>query len=450
MEVEDKSALKANESEVGPRLTDVEAALEREGAAADPLPDCAPPDGGLDAWLSVACAWLISFMTFGIVNAWGVLLNAYVTAPSSRFRDQSLARIGYVGGIGVGFTFIVGPFTNVLVTRLGMRATIALGVVLVATSFELASISDRYWQLLLSEGILFGIGASFAYIPSIGLPSQWFSKRRSLATALSSSGSGIGAVILSPVVQAIINHASMQWALRFIGFLSLVLGLAGVVCVRHRTENIQYRSYDWSIFRVPGYNLYLLFSFTQFFAFGTPLYFIPSYCTAIGISSTNASGVLSVSTASQVVGRVAAGYLADRAGPINILGIFNLGIGLTCILIWYFAANLGVMMVFGIFYGFFSAVYWAVSVPATVKIVGMEKLGTAVAVQFLAVAVPPIFTVPLGSRIIAAGAAHYGVSEESQEAYRFLVVWTFLIATVSSACLVPVRMRFSREWIAKV
>ncbi|KAH9934336.1 major facilitator superfamily domain-containing protein [Fomitopsis serialis] len=425
---------------------------EKPASSAPPEPVDAPPDGGLDAWLSVACAWLISFMTFGIVNIWGVLLNAYVNAPSSRFRDQSLARIGYVGGCGVGFTFAVGPLSNLLVTRFGMRATISVGVIVVAVAFELASISTSYWELLLSEGILFGIGSSLAYIPAIGLPSQWFAKRRSLATSIASSGSGIGAVILSPVIQALINHVSIEWALRFIGFLCFVFGLGGVASVRYRTagRGIQYRAYDWSIFKVPGYNLYLMFTFTQFFGFGTPLFFIPSFCTAIGISATNSSGVISVSTAAQVIGRVAAGYLADRAGPINILGLFNFCMGLTCIIIWYFATNLGVMMVFGIFYGFFSGVFWALSVPVTAKIVGLEKLGTAVAVQFLAVVIPPIFTVPIGSRIIGATAAHLDVSQESREAYKYLIVYSFLISTVSSLFLLPVRLRFSKRLIAKV
>ena len=116
----------------------------------------APPDGGVEAWMSVAAVWLVSFITFGVINIWGILQNAFVTDPLSSFFGESVGKIGFVGGCAGGFAFAIGPFSNILVSRVGIHATIVIGVLLVSLSLMLASISTQFWQLLLSEGIMFG------------------------------------------------------------------------------------------------------------------------------------------------------------------------------------------------------------------------------------------------------------------------------------------------------
>ena len=78
------------------------------------------------------------------------------------------------------------------------------------------------------------------------------------------------------------------------------------------------------------------------------------YCAAVGITASQASGVISVTTGLQIIGRVLSGTMADLIGPINVLMLFTFMMGLMCIVIWYFATNLGVMMVFAIFYGLFA------------------------------------------------------------------------------------------------
>lgn len=139
--------------------------------------------------------------------------------------------------------------------------------------------------------------------------------------------------------------------------MSLAMGLAGVALVRQRIvvkKGVQSKALDLSVFKAPGYPMFLLFVFTQFFGYATPLFFIPSYCTSVGITASGASGVIAVTTGLQIVGRVASGIMADSIGPINVLIIFTFFMGLMCIVIWYFAVTLGVMMVFAVFYGLFA------------------------------------------------------------------------------------------------
>lgn len=76
--------------------------------------------------------------------------------PDSRFLGVGLFKIGFVGGTATGFGFAIGPFGNVLVSRFGIRAPVVLGVLMMTVAQELASIATQYWQLLLSQGIMFG------------------------------------------------------------------------------------------------------------------------------------------------------------------------------------------------------------------------------------------------------------------------------------------------------
>lgn len=117
-----------------------------------------PPDGGLHAWMAVLAVWLISFVTFGIATIWGVFQDAYVIDPTSRFHSTTAFRLGFVGGCAAGFTSALGPIANILVGKFGIHAPMIVGIVMVAVSFELASISTQYWQLLMSQGIMFGYG----------------------------------------------------------------------------------------------------------------------------------------------------------------------------------------------------------------------------------------------------------------------------------------------------
>jgi hypothetical protein len=75
---------------------------------------------------------------------------------SSRFRNVSLFDLGWIGGCSIGFGFITGPFNNILISKFGIRAPIILGIFLLCLSLQLASIAKKYWQVLLSQGIMFG------------------------------------------------------------------------------------------------------------------------------------------------------------------------------------------------------------------------------------------------------------------------------------------------------
>jgi hypothetical protein len=75
----------------------------------------------------------------------------------------------------------------------------------------------------------------------------------------------------------------------------------------------------------------------------------------------------------------------------------------------------------------------------------MERLGSALAIQFLMNVLPPTFATPIGSKIIEAGG---GLADRA--AFRWVIVWVGLMSIVAAACLIPVRLALTRRLLVKV
>ncbi|KAF9061496.1 hypothetical protein BDP27DRAFT_1488115, partial [Rhodocollybia butyracea] len=220
---------------------------------------------GLGAWLTVLAVFLLTFVSLGTGSVWGIFQSAYATDPSSRFQQDSTFKIGFVGGCS-GLAFIIGPFSNILISKFGIHAPIILGVGTLVAALMLGSIAKTYWELLLSQGIMFGIGCSFAYVPAISLPAQRFQKKELFDRHCQCRSMCRRS---HPRTRRSILHRPFRhpWALRILGFLTLALGVTAICCIRQRGATkkiVQYRPFDPSLLKIPGYPLYLAFAFLQF------------------------------------------------------------------------------------------------------------------------------------------------------------------------------------------
>jgi hypothetical protein len=152
----------------------------------DPPP---PPDGGLNAWVQVAMGWLIIFVTWGYVNSFGSF-QAYYTSV----LPESPSTISWIGSIQVFLTFFIGAFSGRLLDAGLFVPTLFVGGVLQLLGIFMMSLSTKWWQLLLSQGVLTGIGGGIFFCPSMGLIATYFSKRRALAVGVVTTGNSVGSL----------------------------------------------------------------------------------------------------------------------------------------------------------------------------------------------------------------------------------------------------------------
>lgn len=150
----------------------------------DPPP---PPDGGFQAWLQVAMGWLIIFVTWGYVNSFGSF-QAYYTQT----LPEDASTISWIGSIQVFLTFFIGAFSGRLLDAGLFVPTLFVGGILQLLGIFMMSLSTKWWQLLLSQGVLTGIGGGIFFCPSMGLIATYFSNRRALAVGITSTGNSVG------------------------------------------------------------------------------------------------------------------------------------------------------------------------------------------------------------------------------------------------------------------
>ncbi|KAH7394620.1 major facilitator superfamily domain-containing protein [Pyrenochaeta sp. MPI-SDFR-AT-0127] len=209
-------------------LKDTESGAERKDLCIDPE---GFPDGGGKAWLTVAGASSCLFVSFGWVNCIGVFQDYYLT---HQLRGYSNSEVAWIPSLQIFFMLFGGPFVGKVFDDYGPRYLLPVGTVLHVFGLMMASISETYYQLLLSQGVCSAIGASTVFYPAITSVSTWFSKKRGAALGLVAAGSSLGGVIFLILVIRLIPQVGFGWAMRTCAFLILVLLVFANATVRSR------------------------------------------------------------------------------------------------------------------------------------------------------------------------------------------------------------------------
>ena len=90
---------------------------------------------------------------------------------------------------------IVGSFTGPIFDRGYLRALLITGSFGVVFGHMMLSLCTTYWQTLLAQGFVIGLGGGCLYIPSIALLPGYFNTKLGLAIGLAASGSSMGGVV---------------------------------------------------------------------------------------------------------------------------------------------------------------------------------------------------------------------------------------------------------------
>lgn len=228
--------------------------------------------------------------------------------------------------------------------------------------FIAASFASSIWQLYLSQGVLVGLGVGFIYLPSIAILPQWFDKRRSLANAISSAGSGIGGLIFSLATGVMIRNVSLSWALRITGIVTAAVNVTAVLFIRDRDDVIRpdYAGFDISLLRRSDVWLLLGWEFIILFGYIVIQFSLSDFTRSIGLSQSDADIVTATLNIGTACGRPFIGLLGDRFGRIEVSAMLTLLTGICCFAIWLPALSLSVTLLFAIVVGGIYGVFWAV------------------------------------------------------------------------------------------
>ncbi|EME38666.1 hypothetical protein DOTSEDRAFT_92026 [Dothistroma septosporum NZE10] len=268
---------------------------------------------------------MCSFLVFG--NLWGFTF-AFGSFQSYYELDflagQSASTISWIGTVTVFLLILIGVFSGPLFDLGYFRTMLLAGALMETVSVFLMSVCHNYWQLMLAQGVLQGLGNGLLYLPGLALVGRSFKKNRAIAMGVTTCGAPVGGVIYTLVFEQLISQMSFGWTVRIMGFVMLAsycisfpLLLWGVKNIGDLASGTPRKIFD----RAALTNLpFWAYSFANFFIFCgymVPFTFIPSYGQVIlGMSRSSSLYVAMVAQASSILGRLVAGYTASKIGVL--------------------------------------------------------------------------------------------------------------------------------------
>ncbi|KAJ2827979.1 hypothetical protein IWW50_001618 [Coemansia erecta] len=316
-------------------------------------------------------------MTMGTLNSFGVYQEYYL---NNLYPQESAVVISWISTLISFCMFVGGIFTGKLVDMLGFRITCICGATICCASLILASFTHRVWQLVLTQGIMLGLGASLIFSPSISVVAQWHTKHRILATGIAVSGGGIGGMVFSVGTRAMIDNISYRWSLRILGILVFVVsGTASMVYKRRISPATGSNRRLLATIACDGRFLCIaaavLFINMGYFE---PLLYVPTLAVVLSGTQSTSANIVLVFNAGTTIGRVLSGLISKVAGPVNA----NLASNLLCCLfvcIFMFGVNNVVgYYVFSALFGMISTLYLAVNTHILAHEFGPQVVASSV------------------------------------------------------------------------
>ena len=168
-------------------------------------------------------SWVAAGVTLAILSvAYGAPLLIVVGLRAMELdlgiSRSTLALAGAMTWIGTGLGGIVMGW---LADRIGVRNSVLMGTVMVASGLALSS-TGHVWALYVGHGVLIGfLGMGAIYPPLLIYVSRWFDRKRGTAIALISSGQYVAGVVWPAVFERLI--AGHGWRITYLGYAGVVL-----------------------------------------------------------------------------------------------------------------------------------------------------------------------------------------------------------------------------------
>ena len=167
----------------------------------------------------IAVAGVVMQIALGAVYAWSVF-----RVPLSKQFGWSISEVTLTFTICIFVLGIASFFGGLWLSRGGPRVVALTGGTLYGAGLILASFSNNgLWWLYLSYGVVGGIGLGFSYIVPIAVLVKWFPDRRGLVTGIAVAGFGAGALITAPVATRLILSVGVLETFAYLGIAFLIV-----------------------------------------------------------------------------------------------------------------------------------------------------------------------------------------------------------------------------------
>jgi MFS family permease len=325
-----------------------------------------PIDRGRGAWMCLLGCWLVEAMIWGFAISFGVFQRYYAAHPL--FRES--VSIATIGTLATGVSYLGMPFTNAIAIqwpRYRRRMCFA-GWSLCVGSLAAASLATGVAQLLVYQGLLFGVGWVVCYTPFLFILNEWWVERRGFAYGVLFAASGVSGLFIPVLLDFMLERYGFRTALRTYMMLIVAISGPGLFLIQHRQPPSQHQKHvektTTSAIQalkpfVTNFHFLILATavFLQGLGFFIPNIFIPDFAKVMGISSQASSGILALISLSQIAGQLWQGWMSDRVNVYIPAAVSAFYCAVGAFFLWGWAKGIGWLIPFAMIWGFFSASY---------------------------------------------------------------------------------------------
>ncbi|KIY52448.1 MFS general substrate transporter [Fistulina hepatica ATCC 64428] len=404
----------------------------------------ASPDGGVRAYLCVLGAFLALFSTFGQLNSFGVFQVWYGAHELQYLRPSA---ISWIGSLQLWLFF---ASVSRLYDKYGPRSLLITGTLLCAVSTVGTSLCTEYYQFIICQGILFGLGVGLLFYPSLASVATHFHRYRATALGLASAGSSVGGVVYPIMYQRLFEAVGFGWGVRISCLISTVccgIALLTVSCHEFK-EKDPGPCVDCSSVR--DMRFILLAGGSCFVSLGIyiPNFYISEYALTASISPAMTFYVLSVLNAGGIFGRIAPASLSDAVGRFNLIVPAALLSGVACLVFWLFAKTLVPIMLFAAVYGFLSGAFIALITPCVAQISELRVIGTRIGMLYTIVSVPSLVGEPIAGALLAHAQQHAASVAPTTTVYTSMIIYSGATLVAGSLLIFCAKLQTDRRILA--
>ena len=310
-------------------------------------------------WIIVGAGIVVTCVGFGAMSSLGVFLQPMSLATGwSRTGISTAALLNFLC-MGVG-SFVWGALSD----RLGTRAVVLLGGVLLGFGTVMASQATTLGQFQVYFGAIVGFAAGSLYTPMTATTTRWFTRHRSLAVALVSAGLGLGSTTTAPLARWIITNYDWRTAMLVIGDLAWLFIIPAALLVREPPAPATPDASEAAAgggeltvaqaLRTPQFAALALTYFACCAAHAGPIFHMVTYAIDHGVGAMAAATVLSAAGLASLSGKILCGLVADRVGAKRVL-LAGLALQAVAVSLYLVTRELShfyaVALIFGFAYG---------------------------------------------------------------------------------------------------
>ena len=144
----------------------------------------------------------------------------------------------------------------------------------------------QVWQLLLTQGLIYGIGTSLVYFPVLAVAPEYFDAHRGSAMGFILSGAGVGGLVYAPAARVLLTKMGAPWTLRIFGMVNFAICLP-IVLTTPSSRSISKRPtlVDMRLAKRPTFILQATAAMAQAAGNLVPLTFLSEYSTRLGYTA---------------------------------------------------------------------------------------------------------------------------------------------------------------------